>query len=693
MRQLGLEEDTGPDEPREGNISSSLSGRNSTEDEHHPDLIRVESGGDGHFLGASSGLHLARSVLESARKNSDAFDEHDTSAQSRGSQEPAVCGDSNTEGDGAITEIALPSWETVTRLVDIFFRHYEIQYPILEKEKFMKDASNLYFSNDSLERGNPWIIFMLNMVISISLTFIDDPDSRKLCDRFRRNATSQVNQVMQTKSYQTLQCLLLLLLSSTLGSKSAPMWYISGICMRMCVDLGYHCEKTIWYNGDQNRDDNPDTKRRLFWVTYTFDRSLAKMLGRPFFIDDERIDVAFPTTSIPDYARPSIHHWFTMQRLQSEIVSNVYVLDRSNPESTSYTMRSSAWTTQMEAKLRTWFDTARTLETRGKYTTEWWEYCYQHARLMLNQPKPRATRESLTGAFDAAEAMVRLSFVRAHRSVVEFSWLDIHLQLVSGLTMLFLVLKSPHLRERAQSDWVRFKGCVIEWEVVLGKIVKRWSSMAKMERVLSRLADGVMENIENNKVPEGRSRQRHHSPRRERHNTRLAMEELSAPAHSARSMTSPRSGVQAHLSPRKRRRGISTIEGGRAREEDISPTALDLTPPSMHHVPQHQTQNAIPWLDSGDPNVGALDNIVFPSVLGGDIFTDIDQLGAPLQLDLGLFNQPAEYMADADADPFGLQWMGGRPDNTLTDSVLNFRGSMEEPTQAADSTQYSATYQ
>ncbi|KAH8168524.1 fungal specific transcription factor domain-containing protein [Sarocladium implicatum] len=697
LRQLGVEEDAGPNTTRVGNMSTSLSERDSTEGEHHPDLIRVESGGDGHFLGASSGLYLARSVLESARKNSNAFEEQDRSAPSGDSHEPTESRDSMIDSDGAITEIPLPSWETVTRLAEIFFRHYEIQYPILEKDKFMKDASNLYFSSDPSERGcgNPWIIFMLNMVISISLTFIDDADSTKLCDRFRRNATSQLNQVMQTKSHQTLQCLLLLLLSSTLGSRSAPMWYISGICMRMCVDLGYHREKTIWYGTDRDDgDDNPDTKRRLFWVTYTFDRSLAKMLGRPFFIDDEKIDVTFPTTSLPDYARLSVHHWLTMQRIQSEIVSNVYVMDRSNPQATSHESRPSAWITQTEQKLHVWFDTARQLESRGKYTAEWWEYWYQHARLMLNQPKPRATKKSLIGAFDAAETMVRLSFIRAHRSVTEFSWLDIHLQLVSGLTMLFLVLKSPPLRERAQRDWVRFKGCVIEWEVVLAKLEKRWSSMAKMKSVLSRLADGVMQNIENNKSHDGNRRHRHHSPRRERHESRLAMEELIAPVQLTKTTRSPRSISQAQRSPRKRRRGIGTIEGGLAQEEDISPSALDPTPPSIQHLTQQQTENDFyPWLSGSETNIGLTENTNFPSVLGNDLFTDIDQLGAPLQLDLGIFDPPADFMANSAADPFGFQWMGGRLDNTLTESVLNFRGNLEEPTQAGGGTYYPEGYQ
>jgi hypothetical protein len=260
--------------------------------------------------------------------------------------------------------------------------------------------------------------------------------------------------------------------------------------------------------------------------------------------------------------------------------------------------------------------------------------------------------------------------------------------------MLFLVLKSPHLRDKAQSDWVRFKGCVIEWEVVLGKLVKRWSSMAKMKSVLSRLADGVLDNIENNKLPEGQGRQRRHSPRKERHDTRLAMEELSAPLELTRRTRSPHSNSQAQLSPRKRRRGISTIDSVHAQKEDISPSALDVTPPSMQQMPQHQGENLYyPWMESGENATGALDNIDFPSVLGGELFTDIDQLGAPLQLDLGILDQPAEFIADASADPFGFQWIGGRLDTTLTDSVLNFRGSMEEPAQAGDGSQYPAHFQ
>jgi hypothetical protein len=255
-------------------------------------------------------------------------------------------------------------------------------------------------------------------------------------------------------------------------------------------------------------------------------------------------------------------------------------------------------------------------------------------------------------------------------------------------------LKSPHLKERAQSDWIKFKGCVIEWQVVLGKLVKRWGSMAKMKSVLGRLADGVMDSVESNKLPEGHSRQQHHSPRKERHDTRLALEELSAPLELSRKTRSPQSGSQSQASPRKRRRGISTIGDAQARKEDPSPTALDVTPPSLGQMPQSQLDNGYyPWMDSGEHSAGGLDNIDFPSVLGGELFTDIDQLGAPLQLDLSLFDQPTEYMADVGTDPFGFQWMGARLDTTLTDSVLNFRGGMDESTQPGDGTGYPPQYQ
>ncbi|KAK7430645.1 hypothetical protein QQZ08_002687 [Neonectria magnoliae] len=111
------------------------------------------------------------------------------------------------------------------------------------------------------------------MAFASALVFLsqENRDALVLAQGFSSNAMADFSRIMQIKSLRTLQCLLLLLLYSALSSSSALTWYISGLCSRMCMDLGLHSERTIAVSGKgESTEDEVDAKRRLFWVTYTF---------------------------------------------------------------------------------------------------------------------------------------------------------------------------------------------------------------------------------------------------------------------------------------------------------------------------------------------------------------------------------------------------------------------------------------
>ncbi|KAH6954824.1 fungal-specific transcription factor domain-containing protein [Fusarium avenaceum] len=480
-------EEIGQTEVEESPATSTLR----SDDEHAQDLIRVDGEGHAHFIGASSGMYLVRSVLESAQQKYPTFDSpsESTDVPQAGPKETAINN----------TTIALPSRETANSLIDTFFSQYQVQYPILDQTEFSKSVSEFYdrqdagANNSESSPDDVWTRFMLNMVLAISLIFMsnDHDDSLTISKGFTANAMADVSLIMQTKNVQSVQCLLLLLLLSILDSTSAPVWYISGLCMRMCIDLGYHSEKTIAISSsakesNMEKVNEADTKRRLFWITFSFDRTLNILLGRPFTFDDFTVDIHLPEQSLLPRKRRQILHWLELQRIQSEIVHKLHTvrIDATRLEQDETEL--SQWTKEMALRLNAWNSVAQTLTDSDGHNINWWGYWYRTALLILYRPSP--SRPNLNAidtlsCYLAAKDLIQLSFLRISEGLMDFTWVDLHFQFMSGITLVFIVWKSTEARAKAKEDWVSFKTC-------------RWERIARAREALSKLADATIDLVE-----------------------------------------------------------------------------------------------------------------------------------------------------------------------------------------------------
>lgn len=449
-------------------------------------------------------MYLVRSVLESAQQKYPNFDSpsESTDAPRAGPKETA----------SSNTRIALPSRETANSLIDTFFSQYQVQYPILDQNEFTKSVSDFYDRQDTRrdhsqsEPGDVWTRFMLNMVLSISLIFMsnDHDESLAISKGFTANAMADVSLIMQTKNVQSVQCLLLLLLLSILDSTSAPVWYISGLCMRMCIDLGYHSEKTIAISSsakesDMEKVNEADTKRRLFWITFSFDRTLNILLGRPFTFDDFTVDIHLPEQSLLPRKRRQILHWLELQRFQSEIVHKLHTvrIDATRPEQEETEL--SQWTNEMVLRLKAWNSVAQTLTDSDGHNINWWGYWYRTALLILYRPSP--SRPNLNAAdtlscYSAAKDLIQLSFLRISEGLMDFTWVDLHFQFMSGITLVFIVWKSTEARAKAKEDWVSFKSCLFQWKLILERLGGRWERIARAREALSKLADATIDLVE-----------------------------------------------------------------------------------------------------------------------------------------------------------------------------------------------------
>ncbi|KAG9252514.1 fungal-specific transcription factor domain-containing protein [Emericellopsis atlantica] len=476
---------------------SSATAEEASEDRGHPNLIRLRSGGDAHFLGVSSGMNLARSALESAQQNNTSFDS--AQGDDRPDAESTV-----DETNASAMHTSLPPKETATSLINFFFSRYQVQYPILDETEFANTVSEYYDRTAGAGHSRPqdlWTKFMLNMVFSISLNGLSQENEQclELSKAFSVTAISDLSFLMQMKNALTMQCLLLLLLASILNIPSTPIWYLSGLCMRMCVDLGYHTERTIAISGSGSAtDDEIDTKRRLFWVSFGFDRTLSILLGRPFTFDDERIDVKLPRGDLSSRRHNQILHWLHLQRLQSEIVRYSHqsqargAQGREGAELTE-------WTKSLDRRLSEWNATAQGLADTDGHDMDWWGYWYHNALLTLHRPspaRPTLCNADLAFCFSAARNLIQLSFIRIHKDIMDFTWVDLHYQFMSGITLVFLIWNSVEGRREAKKDWISVKSSLFQWKFVLQRLAHRWSGIARARVALAKLADATTNLIE-----------------------------------------------------------------------------------------------------------------------------------------------------------------------------------------------------
>ena len=409
---------------------------------------------------------------------------------------------------------SLPPRELAKNLKDTFFSCYQVQYPILNQEQFEETMSQFYDNHQDknnisdLSPVDVRVRFMINMVLAIPLMSIagDHDESHTLSKSLTANAMVDVSHIMQAKNVQSLQCLLLLLLLSIVDSSSAPVWYISGLCMRMCIDLGYHSERTIAMSSsvhatDTRKEEEADTKRRLFWTACSFDRTFNVLLGRPFTFDNLPADVNLPGCSLMSTNCLQTLHWLELQRLQSVIVHRLHgtreAIDRQRTEDSDLEL--SQWTIKMAESLRDWNSVAQTLADPCGCDANWWSYWHRTALLILYRPsslRPSLSPSETMSCYVAAKELIQLSFLRVSEGLADFTWIDLHFQFMSGITLILIIWKNVEARNKAQEAWVSLKSTLFQWKLILDRLGARWERIGRAREVLSRLADTTVDLVE-----------------------------------------------------------------------------------------------------------------------------------------------------------------------------------------------------
>jgi hypothetical protein len=371
----------------------------------HADLILLgEDGSDAHFLGLSSGIHLARAVLESAAQEKDTVHENGAGVSSFAEEENRDNVQQNQSLDQAHPlnstsakphDSQLPSHQVAAPLIDIFFSRCQFPYAILEQDEFIKEVAELYkhssLGSSSILLQSPSELdrvktrFMLYMVLAIALlSGVGGKQPEEVvigrAESYYSSAVVKLTDIIQFKDERSLQCLLLFLFYSLQHSTSAPIWYISGLSVRMCIDLGLHTEREISSTcGAISQEEEKmmiDRKRRLFWTTYSLDQTFSLILGRPFAFKHGSTDVKYPSMTLHESQRMQFIHWLQLQELQNKIISHLYLSKgdeygkwEAAPSHTNDLQND--FIESMEMQLNQWKDSESEISRLESFSSDW----------------------------------------------------------------------------------------------------------------------------------------------------------------------------------------------------------------------------------------------------------------------------------------------------------------------------------
>lgn len=191
----------------------------------------------------------------------------------------------------------LPSEELGNSLLRAYLVKVHTQYPFLDREKLWaahQARDRLAGGAGPTTREARLSLARLHLVYGIGARHLQlsgrsaHSFEKALPEAHFIAATEHLNAAFELRTTENIEILLLLAFYS-LHSPSGPgAWHLTGMAVRLCVELGLH-RRTKGLNESKRYADQ--MRKRLFWSALILERKIAVTLGRPFSLADYEIDV------------------------------------------------------------------------------------------------------------------------------------------------------------------------------------------------------------------------------------------------------------------------------------------------------------------------------------------------------------------------------------------------------------------
>jgi len=469
---------------------------------HEVGLISLANSSEPKYLGPSSGISFAKLIYAS-------------SPQTQGL--PATVQSSTVNIDMQLrtpehtqTATNLPTTTDMLHFVDAYLKTYQPLYPFLDEvqiEALLDKVCKL--NSHSLNSAslksvkdvcNPYEELQLLCMFHLGSKVLEIRLSQDfMSEGYMLAALERQGQVNLHDSVAGVQAMLLLLLSSLHSPSGLNAWFLKSTLIASCVDLGLQRAKTHTTSSRSGQRDH-DVEAGIFWSVYSLERSLSVILGRPLTLRDEAIDVGFPgcnginevhlaavdTRSMSEPASkrqrssalstPAIYS-FRFDRLTAEIKLMLYRVAQS-PSRFPWPQDIPQWAENAHAACQEILDDCRGAMSSHRADVAIFlalELKYHQCIMLLSRPcpaLPRPTAMALKRCFDSACDTIRIMSELARFGNLTYSWLNVHIVFVAGITILYCLWISPQIRAvTSLQTFVRHADMCKE---VLGKLSATW---------------------------------------------------------------------------------------------------------------------------------------------------------------------------------------------------------------------------
>ncbi|KAK3656292.1 hypothetical protein LTR56_002993 [Elasticomyces elasticus] len=396
-----------------------------------------------------------------------------------------------------------------------YFDHIHPQYPFLHRPTFRSWQDKVFAATDRGEVPQPLHLFFVYMVYAVG-ALVSTSSSPTSAEAYYAAAEELLEQVMSIAGLTCVQAMLCCAMYSMRSMSGASLWTLSGLALRQCIELGYH--RDLDWPNHQTDILTVEMQRRVFWVSYTIDRSAAFSLGRPFGITDMDINAKFPLdlddehisaaglTSHPrqaDSQPPTLVsaaiHGVRMRRIWGDIRQAVYYDERRGASGGGTAIE------EVRSKLHCWLSRRPTVQSQHGNrnvafgSDKWFFLSYHHAKLLLHRP-------SITGA-SRADGLDKSSLAKVQLECAESSaiictiyrdfymqstalypgWGALHVLFVAGLTFLHCLCVSSEVRRMYGKD--RVSSVTTACTIVLVIMTERWAAAQPYRDMFNMLSE------------------------------------------------------------------------------------------------------------------------------------------------------------------------------------------------------------
>ncbi|KAG4412587.1 hypothetical protein IFR04_014275 [Cadophora malorum] len=419
-------------------------------------------GGEAAYVGSSSGFSLATNLGQMVQAT--VWNKALVSTVNQTQSKPLSIAELKKNSAGP------PNDDMGGRILDAYLTRVHLRYPFLDRSDILERHGNR-FVQDNTSPKDQYGTFKIYMIYAIGATMLKLTEAYDYTppENFFMKALQYISAARESHSVHNIEAMTLLVLYNLRSPSNSGIWYMIGLAMRTCVDLGLHREA---YYGNHKPYEG-QLRRRLFWTVYFLERVIAVSVGRPYSIADRDIDAALPleindtvrddsliartlaVSPSPTFqaSRPSSNitlaiQCFRLKRLESYIQGTIYRVDRPV----------ASLIPKINPTLKMLEDWHRALPPSSPYESDYLNMHYYKAMRLLLQPfltilPPTDRRVAL--CLQSSGQICQI-FKRLHqRDSYGHSFIALHSVFIAGVTMCYCLFISPPLWNFSVSNDLR----------------------------------------------------------------------------------------------------------------------------------------------------------------------------------------------------------------------------------------------